>query len=1103
MWCALVHRLSGWLIVLLGAGLAALPATGQYFRFGKNKVQYRAPAWYYVQSTHFDVYYYEGGEALADFTARAAEQAYAQIRHLFQHRIGRRIPLIVYQGHNDFAVTNAADLPAYAEGIGGVTELFKNRIAIPFTGDYRDYRRVIHHELVHAVLNDMFYGGSIQSIIQNNIQLHIPLWFNEGLAEYAALGWDTESDMYVREAVLEDHLAPIDRLDGFFAYRGGQSVWDYVAEQYGEEKIGEILQRLRTGRSVEAAFRRATGLSLDDLSERWHRALKEIYYPEMAAREKLDQLARPLITREHGYYNTSPALSPHGDRLAFITTRNGLFDVYLADADDGTILRRLVAGQTSRAFESLRILSPGLAWSPDGRHLALAVKSGAHEAIAVVDVHTLKTEHHPVPGVDQILAVAWSPDGRRLALSASARAQSDIYVLDLAGGAVVNLTNDVFSDHEPAWSPDGSAIVFHSDRGPHLELGTARAGDFAMIDHDFGQYDLYLLRPGGTRLRRLTFDEAWDERSARFGADPNRLLFLSDRNGVSNLYEKDLTTGAERPLTDLTVGLMQVALSADGQKAALVSLREGTPSIYILKAPFERDLGSEPLVPNVWAQRARTPDVTPAPAVSLARTTTHQANPFLRDATDGIPYARNRTQTVRPPLLAETLTDLFGHDDAPGTNGDRATDTLRTGGVRVDFRNYQFSSAFEEARRARFRDEVREDPGLLDPFRPRDNLDEDGNFKPRRYRLHFSPDLIYGTAGYDVLYGVQGITQMMFSDMLGNHRILVATNLLIDLRNSDYLIAYHYLPRRTDWRFTGFHTARLLADFRGSVPTYYRYRQYGASLTASYPFDKFHRLDADLSVVGVSQADVTDATVPTVTRTLFYPSVTFTRDVTVPGFLYPIGGSRLAINLAGAPFSFNRQQVRFLSVLADVRAYTSLDRGRYSFAFRLSGGTSLGPDRQLFYTSGVQNWINRDFDEANGFPIDDVTDFVFATPVLPLRGYAINSRNGSHFGLLNAEFRFPLVAAVLPGPLPILPFYNVQGVAFADVGAVWGGPDGRLRLFRDNPNGDRVLDDLLVGTGFGLRTLLLGYPARLDFAWPFDGRHFGARRLYFSIGFDF
>lgn len=1088
------------LILLACFFIVAEQSSAQYFRYGKNKVQYDAHEWSYVQSKHFDVYFYEGGFHLADFAAKAAEDAYEQIAELFQHQISDRIPILVYQSHNDFVVTNAVNLPTYSEGIGGVTELFKNRVAIPFTANYRDFRRVIHHELVHAVINDMFYGGSIQSIIQNNIQLRIPLWFNEGLAEYAALGWDTQSDMYVREAILEDNLAPIPYLDGYFAYRGGQSVWDYIAEQYGREKVGEILQRIRLTRSVEASFRRATGLDLKELSERWQKSLKEVYYPELAAREDLNEIAKALITRDDGYYHTSPALSPQGDRIAYVTTRGALFDVYLASAIDGKVIRKLINGQNNTQFESLRILTPGLTWSPDGKHIAVAVKSGPSDAIAIVDVESARSTHYRIPDLDQILTVAWSPDGKKIAFEGSMGAQGDIFVLDLETRETTNYTNDIFSDHEPAWRGDSKAIVFHSDRGAHVELGRFQADRFNMIDHDYGQHDVYLLELGSPYAERLTFNEIWDDESPKFGPDPDRVLFISDRNGVPNLYEKNLETGIERPLTDVVVGITQVSLSVDGRKAALVSLKEGTPSIYVMNAPFERQLDRETLVPNVWAQRVTQDTQQKAPALALAPASLVQSNPILRDASDGQPYerrreARNGTLASRTPLPPRIDPDDGSEDENLASAS--PADTTAYGSIRVDFRNYVFTDAFEEAQ-----GDVQEVHRAR--FDPADNVDDEGYHKPRKYKLTFSPDLVYGTAGYDMLYGVQGVTQMLFSDMLGNHQIFVATNLLIDLRNSDYIIAYSYLPRRVDWTASGFHIARLIPDYNRL--TYYRYRYYGAGLSMSYPLDKFRRADLDMNIVGVSQADITNTGSQSVSRTLFNPSLTLTKDVTVPGFIYPIGGHRVAVSFSGSPGNVTGEQIRFFTVLGDARAYTSVARGAYSFAVRLSGGTSIGPDQQLFYTSGVQNWINRGFDATNGFPITDISDFIFATPVLPLRGYDINARNGSSFGLFNAEFRFPLIAALLPGPIPLIPLYNIQGSAFLDAGSIWGGrsTDGEFNLFRrEEDTGRRVFDDLLVGAGFGLRTILLGYPVRLDFAWPYDGRSFGQRRTYFSIGLDF
>jgi outer membrane protein assembly factor BamA len=124
---------------------------------------------------------------------------------------------------------------------------------------------------------------------------------------------------------------------------------------------------------------------------------------------------------------------------------------------------------------------------------------------------------------------------------------------------------------------------------------------------------------------------------------------------------------------------------------------------------------------------------------------------------------------------------------------------------------------------------------------------------------------------------------------------------------------------------------------------------------------------------------------------------------------------------------------------------------------------------------------------------------------MPLRGYRINALNGTNFGLVNAEFRFPLIAAILPGPLPIVPLYNIQGVAFLDAGAVWGGRgfDNPFHLYAVDDLGRRVFDDFAMSAGVGLRTILLGYPLRFDFAWPYDGRRFERQTTSFSIGFDF
>lgn len=103
---------------IIGSSFSALHA--QYAAFGKNRVQYEDFDWRFIQSKHFDIYYYgEKNYELAEFAAQSLESAYLQLQADFDHEIVDRIPLIIYDSHNDFSQTNVVALPTSAEGIGG------------------------------------------------------------------------------------------------------------------------------------------------------------------------------------------------------------------------------------------------------------------------------------------------------------------------------------------------------------------------------------------------------------------------------------------------------------------------------------------------------------------------------------------------------------------------------------------------------------------------------------------------------------------------------------------------------------------------------------------------------------------------------------------------------------------------------------------------------------------------------------------------------------------------------------------------------------------------------------------------------------------------
>ncbi|MDZ7682435.1 MAG: hypothetical protein U5J63_12155 [Fodinibius sp.] len=288
--------------------------------------------------------------------------------------------------------------------------------------------------LFSGVMNDMFYGGNVQSRLSGNA-LPIPLWFSEGLSEYTSLGWDTNTDMFIRDAVINDYLPPIQRLSGYYAYRGGQSVWNYIAEEYGRQKVTEIMQNLYTRRSIEGAFQRSLGLSLEELSKRWRDYYRKRYLPEVANREDISSFGE-LITDQfkQGSYNTSPAVSPQGDKVAMITNERGYFDVVVVSAVTGEKIKTLIKGEDNINFEELNILNPNLSWSPNGEKIALSAKSKGSDNLAIVDYETGKVRMVQFPKVDAIGSVAWSPDGNKIAFDGNIGPYQDIYVYNPNAG---------------------------------------------------------------------------------------------------------------------------------------------------------------------------------------------------------------------------------------------------------------------------------------------------------------------------------------------------------------------------------------------------------------------------------------------------------------------------------------------------------------------------------------------------------------------------------------------------------------------------------------------------------------------------------------------
>ncbi len=247
-----------------------------------------------------------------------------------------------------------------------------------------------------------------------------------------------------------------------------------------------------------------------------------------------------LNLTNHPDTDVAPSWSPDGTRIAFMSNRDGhvpkggvltTFEIYVMDADGGNP-QNLTNDPNSD-------LSP--AWSPDGTRIVFSSNREVNFEIYVMDTDGANpqkltnnpgTDHHP----------SWSPDGKRIAFSsyrdghfiADSELTSEIYVMDTDGANPQRLTENRKNDDSPAWSPDGTRIVFSSDR----------KGDFV-------NYEIYVMDADGGNLQRLTENRDNDV-SPSWSPDGKRITFSSidGENHVGDIYVMDADGGNQQKLTN-------------------------------------------------------------------------------------------------------------------------------------------------------------------------------------------------------------------------------------------------------------------------------------------------------------------------------------------------------------------------------------------------------------------------------------------------------------------------------------------------------------------------------------------------------------------------
>ena len=1060
--------------------------------FGKNRIQYKSFEWRYYSSGNFDLYFYQGGNELAELAVDYLKDEYEHITDIVGYVPLAKTKIFLYTSISDLHQSNIGVSDSY-QSVAGETVFVKNVVEIAYPGSLVEFQLELKYQVASKLLQEMMYGGSLSDMFQNAYLLNLPDWFIPGVARYVAYGWGPRMDDYVRDLMLNGRVRKLDRYSDEEAVLLGQSIWNYIAEKYGKQNISSVLNLARIMRNEERGIANTLGTTFERFKAGWQdyylqqsrEVLKEYEFPRPEA--------RITAKNRRGVTHNRVSMSPNGRYLAYTINDRGRYAVELRDREKGD-LSTVVKGGYRLLNQQDNDRMPILAWQ-DSTTLAVLVERRGSPALWLYSVTTGKKTLMPLSVFSTIQHISFNDNGRLMVVSAEENGKSDIHLVSLRRNVTRKLTNDAYDDLYPEFVPGTNAIVFSSNRSSD----TLRSATYKQIQQQELTYNLFVynLDTTSTVLSRLTNTLSTDIYPIPINQD--EFYYLSDQKGVINLFRYHRTDSLYTQVTNFATSLKSVTINRNLRELAFVAEVEAKDHIFIQ----EMDLtGQRFTLPTQRQQRQQARYVANRLMISRER-----------EARERIEAARQEEQSRRDSDAAnvDESAILDPNDYEFGTLNGEQTDPEEI----IDTENYVFSepqNANAEPQRNSF---------LLDYRRTQNTQQVSGPFD---YRTRFSANNLVTSLEIDPLMGWGFTVKTDMNDLLENHHFEGGAFATTNLRSGDVYLDYAYLPAKVD---LGARVNRKTMELTGENGALQRYSLNQLELKAALPFSVSLRSEGALFVTNTQYQELTPAYLIAPPPTPVYAGQTYVGarlglvfDNTLINGTNLMEGTRGKVGLKNY-YALGDQSLNFGNLSADIRHYQPIHRNLI-LALRGFYGWFYGQQEQSYLLGGMDNWLFRRSDNLDqpGNPLavtalNNNSQLLFLEYVTSLRGFNYNVLNGRNALLANAELRLPLVRYFYSGPVTSNFFRNLQLTGFYDIGSSWTGPSP---WSPDNELNTRVIDEegsnfrvelknynnpWLMSYGVGLRSVILGYYTKFDLAWPIENYRVQSPRLFVTVGYDF
>lgn len=1128
-------------------------------KFGQNRVQYKDFIFQYYESDNYTTYYYQGGQDVAKYVIKTAEDVTDEISKILDFRYHRKIDIIVYNNINELNQTNIG-IYEPGQNPGGTTKIPDNKLYVYFNGDHRHLDKQIREGIAKIYVDKMVLGTSFAELIQNAVLLNLPDWYKLGLIQYLGEDWNSEMEDHLRDGILSGRYKRLTKLPPAEAVFVGHSIWHYLEEVHGKTAVSNIIYLTRVNRSVDNGFTFVLGTNLAQTLEDWY-----AYYSTRFSVEKNtstlpgdNTVVKTRIRKVFDYYQLR--LSPDGKNIAYASNDMGRYKVHLLNTETQKHKVIFKGGfRTNTLFTDESI--PLIAFDPSGKKIAIISEKRAQIYLRLYDMETGKIVVNPVRKFQKVVSFGFV-DSKQLVMSAMQNGQTDIYLYNIASTTTRKITDDYYDDLDPAYIVADSVrgIMFSSNRPDDTLRGGRYEAQATMKNHDLYFYDLdannnVLYRVTSTPDANETYPQNFNE---------NEFSYLSDANGTRNRFighfesvfdhnqktyrfinkeydELDSLTLPENTPLDSVMDMSTITLKGSTTEkvyktgGVTAPYTNNTYSILQQSTASGKNEVADLIHKNGKAQffKYNLSDYSSAGKTPVTEYMSHL-------------QAKNREAGAGDEKKQEPTAKTLKQDTLPSNLGNRPFDFQSEFdyGVKLfDWDSASASKLSEEKEGYLFRfSRVR-------PYFVRFSVDKiiaqvDNNLMVTRYQPFDPSNPQFNVVPVSFMFKF-GIT-----DLLENHKVYGGVRLPfigID-NNSEYFITYENLTKRLDKKFTfyrrnlggkaynqlPFGNVQLPTDYAVdySIKTNYLESQ------LIYPLDVLNSLRFTFAfrndLIVYKSKDNFTLNLPNLSDNWLFTRAEYVFDNCMEVMTNIRYGTRFKVFAEvhkefpttnkvlfdRVDFPVPQFNNKFMTVFGlDLRHYQKIYK-QIIWANRIAIGASFGTNKLIYYMGGLENWIaSPRFDKFDRTtPIDINHGYAFQTLATPLRGFKQNARNGDKYVLINSELRVPIFAALINSPIRSDFIRNFQLVGFLDAGTAWQGLspfsasnplfNEELPNNTDNPSVivkvKRYKTPIIAGFGPGIRTTFLGYFLRFDAAWSYDTGEVSKKPMYyFSFGLDF